>query len=214
MTLSRCGDAGGVLKIVRVETLISVGAPAQSKAWRSLRKHLHAAIRAVDWPLGSGKFTIHPESGKQRGEGNGVEPIKKTLMQHLQSQGWKLEEPLDIATVHRPGKLDAVLYTSYGPVAVEWETGNISSSHRALNKMALGLLKKALAIGVLIVPSREMYKYLTDRVGNFSELVPYLHLWKAIPCESGVLEIVVIEHDATSTQVPRIPKGTSGRALE
>jgi hypothetical protein len=80
--------------------------------------------------------------------------------------------------------------------------------------MALGLLKKALAIGCLIVPSREMYQYLTDRVGNFSELVPYLDLWRAIPVESGVLEIVVIEHDAISTEVPRIPKGTSGRALE
>lgn len=48
-----------------------------------------------------------------------------------------LEEPLDIAILKKPGKLDAVLYTDYGPVALEWETGNISSSHRALNKMAL-----------------------------------------------------------------------------
>ena len=80
--------------------------------------------------------------------------------------------------------------------------------------MALGLLKKVLAIGSLVVPSREMYRYLTDRVGNFSELVPYLDLWRSIPCESGVLEIVVIEHDATSLDVSRIPKGTSGRALE
>jgi len=79
--------------------------------------------------------------------------------------------------------------------------------------MALGLMKKALAIGCLIVPSREMYKYLTDRVGNISELAPYLDLWRAIPVESGVLEIVVIEHDDVSTDVSRIPKGTSGRAL-
>jgi hypothetical protein len=96
---------------------------------------------------------------------------------------------------------------------MEWETGNISSSHRALNKMALGLLKEVITAGVLVVPSRLLYPYLTDRIGNFAELVPYLDLWKSIPCKTGVLEIVVIEHDATSIQVPRIPKGTSGRAL-
>jgi hypothetical protein len=67
---------------------------------------------------------------------------------------------------------------------------------------------------MLVVPSREFYKFLTDRVGNWSELEPYLDLWKAIPCKSGVLEVLVVEHDATSTKVRRIPKGTSGRALE
>ena len=30
--------------------------------------------------------------------------------------------------------------------------------------------------------------------------------------KSGVLEIVVIEHDAESFDVPRIPKGTDGRS--
>jgi hypothetical protein len=58
-----------------------------------------------------------------------------------------------------------------------------------------------------------MYRYLTDRVGNFAELEPYLDLWKAIPCKRGVLEIVAIEHDATSLDVPRITKMTDGRAL-
>jgi hypothetical protein len=38
--------------------------------------------------------------------------------------------------------------------------------------------------------------------------------WRSIPCTEGILEIVAIEHDATSIEVPRIPKGTSGRALE
>ena len=80
--------------------------------------------------------------------------------------------------------------------------------------MALGLLKGVLVCGILVVPSRELYKYLTDRIGNMAELMPYLDLWRSIPCEQGILEIVSIEHDATSTEVPRIPKGTSGRALE
>lgn len=196
------------MKIVHVETLLAKGQYARSREWHTLRKRLHEAIRAVDWPPGSGAFTIYPDR-----KGNGVEPIKHGLMRQLESEGWKLEEPLDLATVKKPGKLDAVLYGSRGPVALEWETGNISSSHRALNKMALGLLKQLLACGTLVVPSQELYRFLTDRVGNFSELIPYLEYWRATPYESGVLEIVVIEQDAVSDEVPRIPKGTSGRAL-
>ena len=206
------------MRIVQVETLISRGKYAASAEWHETRENLHQAIREVDWPHGSGTFTIFPQSGKRRREGNGVTPIKKVLMADLRQQGWQLEEPLDWqlkdATLRRPGKLDAVLYTGNGPVAFEWETGNISSSHRALNKMALGLHKGILACGILVVPSRELAQYLTDRIGNMEELEPYLGLWRSIPCEQGVLEIVVIEHDATSTDVPPIPKGTSGRARE
>ncbi len=202
------------MKILQVETLISQGAFAQSEEWREIRESFHSAIQRMDHPAGTEKFTLYAQSGKKRGEGNGVKPIKNSLMNYLEVSGWKLEEPLDIATRTRPGNLDAVLYTSFGPVAVEWETGNISSSHRALNKMALGLLKGILVSGTLVVPSRDMYRYLTDRVGNFPELEPYLDLWRSIPCCEGVFEIVVIEHDAVSTDVPRIPKGISGRALQ
>jgi hypothetical protein len=202
------------MKIVREETLISRGAYASSDDWRLTRATLYQAIRYVDWPPGSGSFTIYPEAGKERGKGNGVTPIKAGLMRALRSQGWEFEVPLDIAIVHRPGKLDAVLRTSHSPVALEWETGNITSSHRALNKMALGLMKGVLACGILVVPSRALYRYPTDRIGNFDELAPYLDLWKSVRCQAGVLEPVVFEHDATSTDVPRIPKGTSGRALE
>ena len=145
--------------------------------------------------------------------GNGVGPIKIGLMEELNQQGWKREHRVDIAEGFRLGKVDAVLDTSDGPVALEWETGNISSSHRALNKMALGPLKGTLACGILVVPSRKLYHFLTDRIGNWNELEPYLDLWKSVPCENGILEIAVIEHDAESTSVPRIPKATDGRAL-
>ena len=168
----------------------------------------------MDHPPGSGKFTLYPESGKKRGEGNGVAPIKVSLMNRLHQHGWKIEEPFDIATRKMPGDLDAVLYSNNGNIAVEWETGNISSSHRALNKLALGLTKKVISAGIHIVPSREMYRYLTDRIGNFQELEPYLDLWRKVHCENGVLEIIVIEQDDTSIDVPRIPKRTDGRALK
>jgi hypothetical protein len=200
------------MKIVREETLISCGDYAKSKDWKKTRARLHKAIREVDWPRGSGKFSIYPESGKKSGEGNGVKPIKDGLIEELEKQGWKSEQYLDILKTSRPGKVDSILETPHGVVALEWETGNISSSHRALNKMALGLLKGVLAAGILVVPSRTMYNFLTDRVGNIAELDPYLDLWRSLPCTQGILEIVVIEHDATSTGVPRIPKGTDGRA--
>lgn len=201
------------MKIVREETLISCGKFAKSKDWQDARKKLHVAIRKVSWPSGSTTFTIYPESGKKRGQGNGVKPIKQGLMLDLKEQGYRLEAKAILSQSRKFGRFDAVFDTRYGPAVVEWETGNVSSSHRSLNKMALFLLEGQIAAGTLIVPSRELYQYLTDRVGNMQELEPYLKLWKSIPCKVGVLEIVVIEHDATSTDVPRIGKGTDGRAL-
>lgn len=201
------------MQIIHVETLIDAGNFSNLNEWQEIRKQIKDGIAAVQWPPNSGRFTIYPESGKERGKGNGVKPIKEAMMLHLQSSGWELEKQMDIATVSRPGNLDAVKSTSYGPVAAEWETGNISSSHRALNKMALGLLKRKLVGGILIVPSRNLYQYLTDRVGNWAELEPYLDLWKSISCNNGILQVVIVEHDATSTSVDRITKGTDGRAL-
>jgi hypothetical protein len=198
------------MRIVREDTLISCGKYASSREWKRTRKSLYRAIREVEWPPGSGSFTIYPESGKKRGQGNGVVPIKNGLMEELVRQGWTREVRLAVKGI---GKLDAVLETAYGVVALEWETGNISSSHRALNKMSLGLMKGVLVCGILVVPSRNLYRYLTDRIGSMEELDPYLDLWRSIRCKHGVLEIVAIEHDATSTDVPRIPKMTAGRAL-
>ncbi|MBF0548246.1 MAG: hypothetical protein HQM08_27665 [Candidatus Riflebacteria bacterium] len=201
------------MKIIKIETLISRGSFAKTKFWANARKAICTAILAVDHPIGSGKFTIFPESGKKRGKGNGVKPIKDLFVKKLVKSGWKSEEPLKIASEAKPGKLDAVLYGKAGTIAVEWETGNISSSHRALNKMVLGLMKGLIQAGILIVPSRKLYKFLTDRIGNFTELEPYLDVWKALTIGDGVLEIIVIEHDAESESVPRIKKGTDGRAL-
>lgn len=201
------------MKITHIETLISRGDFALSKEWATLRKNILNEISKIDWPPGSGKFTIYPESGKKRNEGNGVKIIKDGFVHRLISLGWEKEKPLDIATNKRPGNLDLVHHLGDATIAIEWETGNISSSHRSLNKMALGMLKRVLTVGILIVPSRKLYQYLTDRVGNFDELEPYVDLWKAIQIAIGVLEIFVIEQDAESKKVPRIPKGTDGRSL-
>jgi len=133
--------------------------------------------------------------------------------QKLAKLGWNLETKIAIAARVRPGPLDATKHVGDKIFAVEWETGNISSSHRALNKLALGIISGVLIGGVLILPTRNMYKYLTDRVGNLEELEPYFPLWRTLQCDEGLLAVMAIEHDAVSKEVPRIRKGTNGRAL-
>lgn len=141
------------MKIVQEERLVGCGAFSESADWKRARKKLVRAIRNVEWPPNSGKFTIYPQSGKRRGEGNGVKPIKTGLMLDLKKQGWGMERILNFGGTRNPGKFDAVLATDHGPVVVEWETGNISSSHRALNEMLLGIMLGKIAAGILIVPS-------------------------------------------------------------
>ena len=202
------------MKIVAVERLIDAGKFSTTKKWKAIEHHITQAIMAVQWPPGSGSFTLFDERGKERGKGNGVKPIKQACVQYLKSLGWGLETKLDVATVKNPGRVDATLSLGDRLFAFEWETGNISSSHRAMNKMALGILKKILVGGVLVVPTRIMYEYLTDRVGNFAELEPYFPLWRSLKVHEGLLAIIAIEHDRVSRDVPRIPKGTEGRALQ
>lgn len=201
------------MKIVHIETLIHKGEFADSSEWEKIRNQALSAVKSVDWPPGSGLFSIYPESGKKSGQGNGVKPIKNLAITNLIENGWIVEHPWPVGERVKPGKMDAAFIAESGIVAFEWETGNISSSHRSMNKMALGLLTEATIAGLLVVPSRKLYPFLTDRIGNYDELEPYIPLWRATTCKKGILEIIVIEHDAESLHVPRIPKGTDGRAL-
>ncbi len=202
------------MKIVHTEILIDVVKFSQSREWKKIESDIHTAIKTIEWPPGSGSFILHDEPGKKRGKGSGVKPIKQACMLKLKDLGWQLETPVKISTTKRPGPMDATYPVRDRLFCVEWETGNISSSHRSLNKMVLGLLKKILIGGVLIVPTRKMYTYLTDRVGNYQELEPYFPMWKALCVEEGFLAIIVIEHDSVSKDVPRITKMTDGRALQ
>jgi len=179
-----------------------------SSAFKSILDTIYEAIDFVKWPDGNSKFFINP--GKNT---NGVKPIKERCVCFLRNKGWELEKPMDLGSRISPGPIDAVLsIPHYYDFAFEWETGNISSSHRALNKMALGLITKALSGGILVVPSRELYYHLTDRIGNYAELEPYFPMWKTLNIE-GILAVIEIEHDALSSSVPKIPKGIDGRAL-
>lgn len=203
------------MKIVRTEILLDAGGVGKSAEWAKRYGEICKAIKTIDWPPGSGAFTLYDEPGKKRGMGNGVTPIKTACMTRLKDDfGWSLEAGIDVGTVKLKGRVDATCPMGDRLLAVEWETGNISSSHRALNKMCLGMLKGTLIGGALILPTRDMYRYLTDRVGNITEVEPYFPVWGALPIEKGVLAVIVIEHDAVSRDVPRIPKGTDGRALQ
>ncbi len=202
------------MKIIRTEILINAGGLGDSAEWRSRYNEICESIKAIEWPPGSASFTLYDQPGKERGKGSGVKPIKDACMSHLQRYGWTLETRIDVATVKIPGPVDATCQVRGRLLCLEWETGNISSSHRALNKMCLGMLKGVLIGGVLVLPTRKMYRYLTDRVGNYSEIEPYFPLWQSIRIQEGILAVMAIEHDSVSLDVPRIKKGTDGRARQ
>jgi hypothetical protein len=208
------------MKIVQNVILLNRGNFAGSKAWAAIRQQIHSAISQAEWPVGSGTFTIHPECGRKSGKGNGVVPIKSKSMLALKNGGWQLEYPWNIGGKQvglngkgsRAGNIDAAKVFPEGLVVVEWETGNISSSHRAINKMALGLITKACIAGVLVVPDMKLAQYLTDRIGNIQELIPYYPVWNNLAVTDGVLEIVVIEQDFEDINVEKISKGNDGNS--
>lgn len=201
------------MKILRFETLINQGQFGNSDTFKLITRHIQNAINSIENPSGCGSFALYDQK-----QGNGVKPIKEAFITQLIKLGWNSEERIDVTvTAKQPGPIDAAYplgnNTSF---AVEWETGNISSSHRALNKIAVGMLEGILLGGILVLPSRQMYYYLTDRVGNFEELEPYFPVWKALNTHiaNGILQVIEIEHDFVSTSVPKIMKGTDGRAFK
>lgn len=103
-------------------------------------------------------------------------------------------------------------------IAIEWETGNISSSHRSMNKLAIALTNGVVEVGVLILPSRNLYEHLTDRIGNIGELSGYLSMWEGLKSvvERGLLAITVVEHDELSSDpaLPYLTVGSDGRAKQ
>lgn len=95
------------MKFVKMEVLIDNGEFSASDEWKIIYSQIKQAIAAIEWPQGSGSFTIHKQSGKKRGEGSAVKPIKDACMAKLQGFGWDLETTFDISAVSRPGPIDA-----------------------------------------------------------------------------------------------------------
>ncbi|HRP37887.1 MAG TPA: hypothetical protein PLS50_08840 [Candidatus Dojkabacteria bacterium] len=120
---------------------------------------------------------------------------------------------MSIAIGMNPGPIDAIKQTDFGDFAVEWETGNISSSHRALNKIAVGIIQGLIVGGILVLPERSLSRYLTDRIGNFEELSPYFPMYNNLNID-GVIGVISICHDEIDKNAPIIPKGSDGNALK
>jgi hypothetical protein len=178
--------------------------------FKTVCDEIQTAISLIVAPAGSKTFSINPVK-----DGNGVKPIKQAFVQCLGLRyGWGLEVPLAISSNEADaGPIDAVkLIPETGRrFAVEWETGNISSSHRAVNKIALGILKRQLVGGALVLPSRKLYRFLTDRIGNFNEIEPYFPVWANLDyrCEC-VISVFEVEHDTEDRSLPLILKGKDG----
>ncbi|WP_281966293.1 hypothetical protein [Serinicoccus marinus] len=172
-----------------------------------VRRDILEGIDAIRWPPGAHDFALRPADLRARPQQrNGVKPIKEAFVSLLADRGWRLEHDLFDAHLTLPGGV---------PFAVEWETGNISSSHRAMNRLGLGMHEGRIGGGILVVPTRALYAHLTDRIGNFAELERYLPLWERWDGEPGFgyLAVVTVEQDRLDPTAPYIPRGTDGLAL-
>ncbi|KUZ99078.1 hypothetical protein WI40_11550 [Burkholderia ubonensis] len=193
------------MRLMQTEYLIRTGEFAKSVEGTKIVDEIQAGIAEVVWPLDAHSFTINPTP-----KGNGVDPIKRNFMSHLASRGWQTEVRMGIGDI-RPGPLDAVKTLADGRrFAVEWETGNISSSHRAINKMMMGMEQGQLAGGALVLPTRALYRFLTDRIGNFEEMSPYFRWFRSCAHVEGLLAVFAIQHDDEAEDVPLIAKRTDG----
>jgi len=130
----------------------------------------------------------------------------------------ELEAAKNEALHESVGDLDFWFQTNEGfATAVEWETGNISSSHRSLNKLCLALMGGLIDAGVLVVPSFKLYPHLTDRIGNIRELQPYFYFWNRFGTlvKRGLLTVVEVEHDVLQKSVDQrefVPTGSDGNS--
>lgn len=195
------------MKIKKIEHISGCQQILEGSLYQDVYNDVVQSIRLVDWPHGSGSFTIHP--GRHL---NGVLPIKAPCIQYLIQRGWVAEAlPPSKQNYLHTGDFDALIEKGNKYFALEWETGNISSSHRAINKIALALQYDILCGAFLILPAKELAFHLTDRVGNFEELEPYFPLFSNY-CKNYPLDIISITYDSLSDQAPVIPKGKDGMA--
>lgn len=126
---------------------------------------------------------------------NSVTPIKAGLVNLLHdSYGWKKEKQLkslsgDLEQRERKkgvgGGIDVYKEFVQGQfsfnVGLEFETGNVASVHRSLNKMALGVDSHELDLMVLVLPVYNLSYFLTDRSANYEEIEAYFKLYENRP---------------------------------
>lgn len=143
---------------------------------------------------------------------NGVVPVKEKCYQILEEDfDWFREKPLSYFhdDAQKGGPIDAykvfVSGTSTFTVGLEFETGNISSAHRAINKLRVGIKKQELDMAILMLPIKQMAYYLTDRISNYEELEPYFLL-----LDDSSFVVFGFDAEEYSVDVPALPKGKDG----
>lgn len=194
------------MQVEKIQMLVEKGEFSKSKEFQEIRSEVLLAIEAVDW-FDKGKFIINPTK-----KGNGVKLIKNNFIETLKQYSWRTEITMQLVEGVGPGAIDAIKNTHSGLFAVEWETGNISSSHRALNKLAIAVLHKQIIGGFLVVPVRQLSIFLTDRIGNYEELRGYFPLYRSLRIKNGAIGIIGVTYDGISSLAPLIPKGNDGNS--
>jgi hypothetical protein len=184
---------------------------------------VRSAIKRVVWPPTNNKFVINPDvnkhkkkstkSGKKGVHLNGVKPIQSRFTEQLSAfPGWDFSRRMKASEENkRVSIFDARKNLKEGLFGLEWETGNISSSHRSLNRMVLSCLRGEGCGGVLILPDSKLYPFLTDRVGNFDELKMYFPVWEAHQINMELI-VIAVSYDGLDETVPYIPRGKDGNA--
>ncbi len=230
------------MKWLRTLIVFDRGGIGTTPDWEDVHSSYVRSVKSIDFPEQSGLLTLRKKSRTVGGQWNrnGVGYLKSRFLTHLvEDEKWQPESGFSLGDDRKPvqlkvypgmknyrepvtsefGNFDFVTSTQSGlNVAIEWETGNISSSHRSMNKLAIALMNQKIQVGVLILPSRSLYDHLTDRIGNIGELSGYLSMWKNLGSrvKTGLLAISVVEHDNLTDDVlhPYLSVGGDGRARE
>lgn len=230
------------MKWLRTLVLFDRGGVISSDDWKTVHTSYVRAISSIDHPAGTGFLTLREKVKKPDGQWarNGVGFLRTRFLEFMRdAEGWHAEGDVDLSRDRQQppimlypsleayrepitsdfGGFDFLTAAPNGTrIAIEWETGNISSSHRSMNKLAIALSNGIVEVGVLIVPSRKLYEHLTDRIGNIGELSGYLSMWEGLKAvvPRGLLAITVVEHDALTADpaFPYLKVGSDGRAKE
>lgn len=167
------------------------------------------SIRSSVWPKGSSLFTVNISEKNV----NGVVPLKDECYIMLENKfDWYREKPLDVLKYEKQkgGPID--VYKEFQGidgiirrVGLEFETGNISSAHRSMQKLLLGLNRGELDFAMILMPVYQLAYYLTDRVTNYEELEPYFE-----NAEGRPFAFIGFNADAFDSSVEIIPKGSDG----
>jgi len=143
---------------------------------------------------------------------NGVKPVKEMTYAYLVAHGWEREKPLAyLSSIDKGGPIDAYkLFQSDDRifrVGMEFETGNIGSSYRSMNKLCLGIQYGDFDMGILMMSMKKTAYYLTDRVSNYEEAAPYFSR-----ADQYAMIFYGFDADRFDPTAPLLPKGKDGNA--